>query len=139
MAGMQTNISQAPVLAVDYGRQRIGLAISRGTLAEPLQIIDATQLPIPEIAQICVDEGVGQLVVGVSENVMAEESRAFGQQLAAKTDLPVTFVDETLSSKTVAQRLKESNASLRRRQQPIDDLAAAVFLQDWLDDQVSQK
>lgn len=135
MAIMNSTSYPTPVLAVDYGRQRIGLAISRGMLAEPLRIISATQAPVAEIAQICVDEGVGQLVVGVSENVMAEESREFGQQLAAETGLSMTFVDETLSSKTVAVRLKESGASLQRRQQPIDDLAAAVFLQDWLDAQ----
>lgn len=131
---MVVHLAHTPTLAVDYGRQRIGLAISRGTLAEPLTILDANQQPLTQIAQICVTEGVQRLVVGVSENEMAQESRAFGEQLADATGLPVLYADETLSSKTVAQRLKESGASLHRRQQPIDDLAAAVFLQDWIDD-----
>lgn len=131
---MVVHLAHIPTLAIDYGRQRIGLAISRGTLAEPLVILDANQQPLAQITQICANEGVQQLVVGISENEMAQESRAFGQQVAEATGLPVAYADETLSSKTVAQRLKESGASLKRRQQPIDDLAAAVFLQDWLDD-----
>lgn len=122
-------------LGIDYGTKRIGLAISRGTLAEPYQIIDATQEPIKAIHSICQAEGIEQLVVGMSENTMAERTRDFARELESEVKLPVTFVDETLSSYIVATKLKEMGASLNRRQQPIDDLAASLFLQEWLDEQ----
>lgn len=120
-------------LAIDFGTERIGLAISRGTLAEPLAIISARDNPIQTIRRICDEEAVEQLVVGLSENTMAEKTRVFAEQLEADLGLPVAFMDETLSSKTVAGQLKDAGASLKRRQQPIDDLAAAHFLQEWLD------
>lgn len=123
------------VLAIDYGTQRIGLAISRDTLAEPLTIIDATDNPIEAIRRICQEEGVAHILIGLSENTMAEKTQVFARQVEGILGLPVSFTDETLSSHTVASRLKEMGASLQRRQQPIDDLAAAVFLQDWLDSQ----
>jgi len=121
------------ILAIDFGTKRIGLAISRGTLAEPLSIIPNNQDSFEKLEAICKIEEVTELVVGLSENDMAKQTKAFATTLQTHIDLPCTFVDETLSSHTVSTKLKNRGDSLRKRQQPIDHLAAAEFLQEYLD------
>lgn len=123
------------VLAIDFGTQRVGVAISRGSLAEPLRILPNQPSLVDDIQAIINDEQVEQLVVGISENEMARQTQAFVDQLKKVVTVPVELVDETLSSHTVATQLKEAGAPLRTRQQPIDDRAAAVFLQEYLDSQ----
>lgn len=121
------------ILAIDFGTKRIGLAISRGSLAEPLQIVTNDQQTATVLAEICQREGVTQLVVGLSENEMARQTKAFVTELQKSLKLPLVFMDETLSSKTVGAKLKERGVTLKKRQQPIDHLAAAEFLQEYLD------
>lgn len=122
------------VLAIDFGTKRVGVAISRGSLAEPLVILANSPTLLTEIQTLLDQEAVEQIVIGISENVMAELTKDFVEQLKTVTQLPITLVDETLSSHTVATQLKESGASLKTRQQPIDDRAAAGFLQEYLDE-----
>lgn len=121
------------ILAIDFGTKRIGLALSHGTLATPLEIIANDSEAIAAIKKICETEMVTQIVMGLSENEMAEKTKEFAQRVEKATALPIHFMDETLSSHTVGGKLKASGASLARRQQPIDDLAAAEFLQEYLD------
>lgn len=120
-------------LALDFGTKRVGIAISRGSLAEPLQIIANDEHTLAEIARIATTEQVEQIVVGVSENVMAELSTAFAAQVGQVTALPIKLWDETLSSYAVGEKLKNPGVSAHRRQRAIDHLAAAEFLQDYLD------
>jgi putative transcription antitermination factor YqgF len=121
-------------LAIDYGTKRVGLAISRGSLAEPLEIV-STPEAVSRIQEICEHEHVAQILLGLSENTMAEKTQEFARQLKLELLLPITFVDETLSSYTVHQKTLESGMSRSDRAQPIDHLAAAEFLQEWLDGQ----
>lgn len=121
------------ILAIDFGTKRIGLAISRGTLAEPLKIIANDEHTFANLIQLCQQETVTELVVGLSENEMAQQTKAFVKELQQHLSLPVTFMDETLSSKTVSTKLKDRGVTLKKRQQPIDHLAAAEFLQEYLD------
>ncbi len=122
-------------LAIDFGTKRIGLAISRASLAEPLTIISAQdqRRAIEQIQTICQREQVRQIVLGLSENEMALKTRAFGEVLQEQLQLPVHFVDETLSSKTVLDKTTRHRKKNVRSGKPIDDLAAAEFLQEWLD------
>jgi putative holliday junction resolvase len=120
------------VLAIDFGTQRLGLAISRGTLAEPLTIVDNNEELLEKLKEICEKEQVTQLVVGVSEGKMEERSRSFGIKLSEMLHLPLEFADETLSSYQVHQQQKELGKSGPLRTH-IDHFAAATFLQEWLD------
>ncbi|HYD35248.1 MAG TPA: Holliday junction resolvase RuvX [Vitreimonas sp.] len=121
-------------LAIDFGLSRVGLAVSYGTLAEPLKIIPHDDRLFATLAQVIVAEGVEQIVVGMSENEMAEKTRGFVEQLKTQLSLPIFMTDETLSSKTTHTKQLEAHLSLSKRQQPIDHLAAAEFLQEWLDE-----
>ena len=64
---------------------------------------------------------------------MAQKTRAFSEQLAEYVTQPIIFMDETLSSKSVHEKLLVAKKSKRRG--PIDHYAAAEFLQNWIDEQ----
>ena len=121
------------ILAIDFGTQRIGLAISHRSLAEPLEIIDNNNQATEKIKQIVKREKVGLILVRLSENKMAQKTDQFTQELKKYVTVPIEFTDETLSSKNTHQRLANSQMKLKKRQGPIDHYAAAGFLQEWLD------
>lgn len=118
-------------LAIDYGTKRVGIAISYASLAEPLLILDNDGHLFKNISQLIQNHQAKQIVVGLSENEMAEKTRRFALLLQEKTRLPIYFNDETLSSYQVHEFLKLHR--LKERQGPIDHFAAAVILQNFLD------
>ena len=120
------------VLAIDYGTVRVGLAISMYSLADPLKIIANDENLFKNIVEICDEIDADQILVGMSENEMAKKIESFVLELKKHTDLPITFMDETLSSHTVHQKLKTAKKS--KRSADIDHYAAAEFLQEWLDE-----
>ncbi len=124
-------------LAIDYGTQRIGLALSQATLAEPWQIIVNSQQKqvIQQLKKLCQGQAVKQLVVGLSEKEMETKTREFAQELKAATNLPLFFADETLSSVQVKTKMHQAQLKKTKRQGPIDHYAAAQILQNWLDQQ----
>ena len=122
-------------LALDYGDKRIGVALSYGTLAEPLLVMENIPGIFEAIQEIITQEEVEQVVVGISENVMAEKTEEFIKQLEKTVKIPLHRMDETLSSRTVHAKQKEAGVKLKIRQGPIDHYAAAEFLQEWLDEQ----
>lgn len=120
-------------LAIDYGTQRIGLAVSYESIAEPLQVIANDDASIANIIKIAKQEKADQILVGISENKTAEKTREFAKKLKAQTNLPIIYFDETLSSQEAWQKLKNSPAKKSKHSQPIDHLAASVILQEYLD------
>lgn len=120
-------------LAIDFGTTRLGLAISVASLADPLTIISNDNQTITQIKKICDQENVKQLLIGLSEQQMAEKTKAFAEKLSQAIDLPIFFVDETLSSKETHQKIATSTMKRSKRQGPIDHYAASQFLQEWLD------
>ncbi len=121
------------VLAIDFGTSRIGLAVSRFDLAEPLKIVKNNEQTIGQIRNIVEQEKIELSLVGLSENKMAQRTKDFAKKLVAEITIPLEFVDETLSSKNVHQKLADSPMKLKKKQGPIDHYAAAEFLQEWLD------
>ena len=128
------------VLAIDFGTVRIGLAVSRYTLADPLEIITNNEDKFSKIEEICVAQDVKKIVVGVSENEMARKTKEFASELkkdiklnwSADNKPTIEFMDETLSSHSVHQKLKTAKKS--KRGADIDHYAAAEFLQEWLEE-----
>ena len=124
------------ILAIDYGTKRIGLARSYGTLAEPLKVIPYTEnqpeTTIRHILDICRSEHIDHVIVGISENQMAEKTKIFIEKLRQSTDIQIEEFDETLSSQQARNRIKRKHRS-KKNDTPIDHYAAAVFLQEWLD------
>lgn len=124
------------VLAIDFGTKRIGLAITHATLAVPLTVIeyDDIQQAVEQIKKICHDYSVSRIVLGLSENIMAKKTHDFGLILEKEIQLPVNYVDETLSSSEVRNKFKQRNKGLGG--EPIDHYAAALILEEWLDSSI---
>lgn len=118
-------------LGIDYGTKRVGVAVSYASLAEPLTILENDEHLLREVKKIVNEHKVKRIVVGLSENEMAKKTQAFAESLQNELKLPICFNDETLSSYQVHQFLRLHN--LKERQGPIDHLAAAVILQNFLD------
>ncbi|MDA1079881.1 MAG: Holliday junction resolvase RuvX [bacterium] len=118
-------------LGIDFGTKRIGLALSFASLAEPLAIVENDAQVFAEIQKIIDEEKVGQLVCGISEGEMATKTKVFATELSLRTNLPLEFVDETLSSQVV--RAKTNTTRSQDNHKPVDHYAAAEILQEWLD------
>ena len=78
-------------------------------------------------------EKIELILVGISENKMAEKTLEFIQKLKNYISIPLEFADETLSSSIIHQKLANSHMRLKKRQQPIDHYAAAEILEEWLE------
>lgn len=134
------------VLAVDYGARRVGVALSdpSATLAQPLTVLTrraGKRAPVQAIADLAAQHEVEHIVVGLPLTLAGDESewtaevRAFGDKLAARTGLGVTFADERLTS-VAAERAVRSlglKRSQREQKERIDAAAAVLILQSWLD------
>lgn len=138
------------VVGLDIGERRIGMAISdlTGTLARPLGVlrpagldVDALDVVSREITRLAEEEdGVRAIVVGLprrldgSPTEMTPRVEKFATQLQARTNLSVTLQDERLSSVEAESRLAVRDKDWRSRKAKLDAAAAAVILQDYLDE-----
>jgi putative Holliday junction resolvase len=134
---------RSKVLGIDAGERRIGLALSDESrlLATPVSILDRRRGLTPvldSLLDLAQREHVGQVVVGLplnadgSEGPQARRAREFASLCERVMTLPVTLWDERLSTQE-AQALVSSRKRSRRAH--VDDVAAAVILQDYLDAQ----
>ncbi len=119
------------VLAIDFGTERIGLAVTRGSLAVPLKIISGSnqQQAITEIKSVCKQENVRRVVVGLSEEDMARQTQEFVNYLNQDLDIPVFYADETLTSQQARAKLQQAHKKAKH----VDHYAAALILQRWLE------
>jgi putative Holliday junction resolvase len=135
-------------LAVDLGSRRVGLALSDegGTFATPFDVlaVNSPEQAVEAVVKVVHKEGVRRLVVGLPLNMddsvgdAARRTVAWARELSAASGTPVVFVDERLSSFAAEQRLAERKRGGERmthgdKKQRLDALAAAGFLQEFLD------
>ena len=133
------------VLAVDFGSRRIGLAVgnSQTRLATPLGQIAARNRRhvLEEILKRIGEFEIGQIVVGYPLNMdgtispVCEQVDRFINYLQKKTALPISRVDEKLSSFAAEEMGKEMVNDYRRRKTFLDSLAAQVILQNFFERQ----
>ena len=130
-------------MALDVGEKRIGVALSDpgGVLASPHRIIDSagTDADVTTVLTIAAEREVGEIVVGLpisldgAEHGQAVKIREFAAALAARSPLPLVFQDERYSTVTATNLRRESGKRRGRGRQHLDDAAAAVILQEYLD------
>lgn len=120
------------ILGIDYGRQKIGLAISEGILAEPLKVIKQDQ-SLAEIKKICKDQQVTKIIIGLPESGLVEEIKLFAQKLSAATGLTTTFQDEALTSRSAIVKMIAAGKNKKFRRQKEDAVAAALILESYLE------
>ena len=129
------------ILAIDYGRKRIGLAVSDelGLTARPLTVHSRTNRrdDLRRLREICREHAVSRIIVGHPLQMsgeageMAEEAARFAARVGKELGVEAELVDERLTSWD-AQQLA-SAGSRRRKDEPVDDLAAAILLREYLE------
>jgi putative Holliday junction resolvase len=136
------------VLAIDFGLRRVGLAISdpTATLARPLRTIatedrDPTGLVAEVVAALVrEEEGLSLVVVGLpcrldgTPHELTARVHAFAEALQSQVALPIVLRDERLTSHEAEARLAERYRDWRTRKSRLDAAAAAIILQEYLDD-----
>lgn len=128
-------------LGIDYGRRKLGLALSAGHLASPFRVlrINNWQEAFEKLAKIAQKESIGKFVVGVSEGEMRKEQETFAQELRRIIELPVETWDETLTTKEAQILAREAGLPLKRRRELEDAYAACIMLQSYLEAHGSKK
>ena len=132
-----------PVLGIDFGRSRIGVAISDELrlLAHPLETIPAGKNAAKRIAEIVRERKIDHVVVGLPRNMdgtfgaAASEAQKFVQELRALIPSEVTTWDERLTTVAAHRALREAGKKTRATRGYVDQVAAQMILQGYLDRQ----
>jgi len=132
-----------PVLGIDFGRSRIGVAISDELrlLAHPLETISAGKNAAKRIAEIVRERKIDHVVVGLPRNMdgtfgaAASEAQKFVEELRALIPSEITTWDERLTTVAAHRALREAGKKTRATRGYVDQVAAQMILQGYLDRQ----
>ena len=130
-------------LGLDIGKKRVGVAgcDGLGLIATGLTTLKRSSF-VQDVAQlrtIIEDREVQLLVVGLpysldgSIGFQAKQVQKYATRLSAALELPLEYVDERLTSVEAQEQMKAQNISPSRNKALIDRKAAAIILQQWLD------
>ena len=130
-----------PILAIDFGRARIGVAVSDELqlLAHPLETIAANERSLARVAEIVRERNVDHVVVGIPRQLSgkigaaATEALRFAEKLRAILPCPVVAWDERLTTIAAHRALREAGKRTRATRHYIDQVAAQMILQGYLD------
>jgi putative Holliday junction resolvase len=132
------------ILGVDLGEARVGVAVSDdlGMLAHPLETIDVRkQDPMARLLELIALRSVPIVVVGMPRNMdgsfgpAAESAKAFIEKLREKSGCRVISWDERLTTVSAQRMLHQAGRKAKEHRKVIDQVAAQVLLQSWLDAQ----
>ena len=138
------------ILAVDWGEVRFGLALSdeTQTIASPLCTLSrraGKRFPMPAFLELITAHRPVGLVVGLPltpdgiEGASAAAARELSVLLGARTYLPVTLVDERMTTARAHAAIQEQGGSARGRREEVDALAATILLQHFLEIRRNQR
>ncbi len=133
----------ARILALDFGSKSIGLAVTDelGLTAQGLPTLRRSNKrnDLDHLRRVIRQYGVRELVMGLplrmsgSEGIQAEKVQAFAEELRRKFKLQVHLFDERLTSVEANRLLRETDMSIKRRAEVVDQLAAVLILQSFLE------
>lgn len=134
------------ILGLDLGEKRIGVAISDplGLTAQGLMVLayQNRNEALQKLAALCLEHGVTRIVVGLPLNMDGSRGPAvsavekFSAALKSKTGLPVTYIDERLTTRAAEKTLIGGNVRRRARKEVKDMLAAVLILDTYLSNPV---
>ena len=137
---LQSNNS---LIGLDLGTKTIGVAVSDTILsvATPIKTIKRKKFSLDanHLLGIISNKNCCGIIIGLPKNMdgsegpRAQSTRAFARNFSAKTELPITFWDERLSTVAAKKALLEADTTRKRRAEVIDHVAAAYILQGFLD------
>ena len=129
------------------GSKRIGVAVSDllGITAQGIETIQRQnkRIDFGQLEKVIRDYQVSEIVVGYplrmsgAEGIQAEKMQRFAEELRQRFQLPVHLWDERLSSAQANRLLRETEMSIQRRGQVVDQMAAVLILQSWMDARAS--
>jgi len=130
-----------PILALDFGRARIGAAISDQLqlLAHPLETIPGNERATSRVAEIVREKNVDHVVAGMPRQMngqigaAATEVLQFVEKLRAILPCPVVTWDERLTTAAAQRALRDAGKKTRHTRGYIDQVAAQMILQSYLD------
>jgi putative Holliday junction resolvase len=136
-----TQRAMNPILALDFGRARIGTAISDELqlLAHPLETIPANEQAVSRVAGIVREKKVDHVVVGIPRQMngqigaAATEVLQFVEKLRAILPCPVVTWDERLTTVAAHRALRDAGKNTRQTRGYVDQVAAQMILQNYLD------
>lgn len=124
-------------LGVDYGKKKVGLAMSEGQVASPLKVLEVTSLKdaVNKVSQVIKKEEINRVVVGVPEGGEAKSiTRKFLNELKnsyKKEVVEIIEYEETLTSADAKRLMIDLNLSRKRRKNE-DAYSASIILQNFL-------
>ncbi|MCR5235561.1 MAG: Holliday junction resolvase RuvX [Lachnospiraceae bacterium] len=134
------------ILGLDYGSKTVGVAVSDPLLltAQGLEIIrreheNKLRKTCARIEEICREYGVEKIVLGYPRNMddtegfRCEKTREFKEVLERRTGLPVILEDERLTTVEADEIMKESGIRRENRKDYVDEIAAMIILQGYLE------
>jgi putative pre-16S rRNA nuclease len=135
-----------PALGIDLGRSRIGLAISDELrlLAHPLETIPAGKNAVKRIAEIVRERKIDNVIVGFPRNMdgtfgpAAEEAQKFVEELRRAVTCEIATWDERLTTVAAHRALREAGKKTKATRGYIDQVAAQMILQGYLDQQAAR-
>lgn len=137
------------ILAIDFGSRRIGLAVTDelGLTAQGLPTLHRTNKrnDFDNLRRTIKRYGVGEIVIGLPlrmsghTGIQSDKVEGFADELRERFKLPVHLFDERLTSVEAHRVLRETDMSARRRTEVVDQLAAVLILQAFLEFRNSQR
>jgi putative Holliday junction resolvase len=131
------------ILALDHGSKRIGVAVSdeTKTIAQPLEYIPAEPFAgfLDRLKQLIREKEVSLILVGLPRNMdgsygpAAEKVQTFVGVLGGAIIVPIKMWDERLTSAQANRVLIQGGARRAKRKEKVDQTAAAILLQSYLD------
>ena len=136
-------IAAGPLIGLDPGTKTIGVAASDPSrlMAMPVETVRKTKFTADaeRLLDLTAERKAAAIVLGLPRNMAGSEGpraqsvRAFARNLSQKTDLPIVYWDERLSTVAAERELIAADASRAKRAQVIDQMAAVFILQGALD------
>lgn len=136
------------LLGIDYGKKRIGLALSDplGMFASGLTTLENTRPKalIKALEEVVQAHEVSLIVMGLplkttgEKGESAEAAEALAQQITEKLGVPVVFEDERYTSVIAGHALQQQGVKPSRQKHLVDQTAAALILQQYLDKKAYQ-
>ncbi len=133
---------------MDVGSRRIGLAISDllGITAQGLDTIHRQnkRVDFAQLERVIREHDVAEIVMGLPlrmsgvEGIQAEKMQIFAEEIRRRFRLPVHLWDERLTSAQANRLLRETDMSIKRRGAVVDQMAAVLILQSWMDSRGGQ-
>ncbi len=130
------------ILSVDYGDVRTGIAVcdKLQMLASPVSVVKEKDIDnlVDKICEIAKEKNAERIVLGLPRNMdgsygfRSEACRNLGDKLKEKSNLPLDYQDERLTTVSAHNYLNENNVRGKKRKETVDAVSAVIILEDYM-------